>query len=454
MRRALVPLALLLPALAGCFSEAPGADVAPAGDAAPPAALPRLPEVVAPTFLPPVELGVVLLGAEPNVAVAPDGTVYVTTPLALWRSDDLGRTYKPIGEPACTPAPACVTSETNPGLDGGGDGATVVGPDGTVHWAGLSGDAGSVPYQRSTDKGESWTKAVDLAGGESSDREWIAMNRAGALFASWRGSQGSEDGVFVTVSTDGGGTWGNVTKVEDDGLQGPVAADPSSDHAYLPRADGDVTVSRTRDGATWETLVVAKGVGRTYVFPVAAVDRAGTVYVVWAQDVFLPGADPTGFLLQGPIAIPRVFYAFSMDHGETWSEPAPVSPEGVPAVFPWIAAGGPGGIAVAWYEGTTPTPSGRLPNLWHAAVAMSTTADAPGATFARSFVGDFNHVGPICTEGLFCSLTAADRSLLDFFEVRLLPDGSPVVAFAGDADVRTATVKVFASVMTEGTKLV
>jgi hypothetical protein len=144
----------------------------------------------------------------------------------------------------------------------------------------------------------------------------------------------------------------------------------------------------------------------------------------------------------------------SRDGGETFSEPRLLSDPARPAVFPWIAAGDAGRIAVSWYDAVAPTPSDRTPNVWNVAVAMSVTADQPEPVFETAFATPQPlHVGSICTSGLFCSLTAGDRSLLDFFELRLLPDGSPILAFAGDDDAKMATVKVFTTRMTEGTKL-
>jgi hypothetical protein len=93
------------------------------------------------------------------------------------------------------------------------------------------------------------------------------------------------------------------------------------------------------------------------------------------------------------------------------------------------------------------------PNVWHVKVVMSTTADLEKPVFKGAYVTDTpNHVGHICVVGSAC-FPAQDRSLLDFFEIRLLPDGSPVLAFVGDGDVRLETVKVYATRMTEGTSL-
>jgi hypothetical protein len=475
-RPVLAILAVSVLLLAGCLG-AGNVTTASVKAPAPPADLPR-PEVAVPKFLPPVQLGVVTLGSEPGVAVAPDGTVYVVSPsVGAWRSDDQGKTYKALGKAACAfGVPACpLTTENDAnGLDGGGDASFAVGPDGTVYSAGLSGKSGSIPFQLSTDKGQTWSKGFDVARKNSSDREWIVVNRTGSVFVSWRDFGSSKDrkcdlpvaplgisctgppsAVMMARSDDGGTNWTMPIRVSRDGHEGPIAPDPSSAWIFLPHVEnGSVVVSRSMDGgASWTTAKVGPAPQDTFDFPITTVDAAGTAYVVWNYD---PNAPPVGLPLFGPrpLVVPQVFLSTSKDHGVTWSKPALISPAGKPALFPWAVAGDAGRLAVAWYEGTAPTPSDRTPNVWHAAVAMSTSADAEKPAFKESFVSEQpNHVGPICTEGSFCTLTGADRSLLDFFEIRLLPDGSPVLAFVGDNDVHQATVKIYATRMTDGTKL-
>jgi hypothetical protein len=195
--------------------------------------------------------------------------------------------------------------------------------------------------------------------------------------------------------------------------------------------------------------------GRPFIFPVAAFDSAGTAYFVWSEDPDAPTqADLPVYETSRVVAIPRVLLSASRDKGLTWSAPVAVSDPSVPALMPWIAAGDAGRVVIAWYQGTAPTPANRLPNLFDVMVGMSTTADQEAPVFALAKVTESpNHIGAFCTEGLFCSLSGGDRSMLDFFEVRILPDGSPVLAFAADDDARMARVKVFATRMTEGTSM-
>jgi hypothetical protein len=466
-------LLLALPLLAGCLAPAPAADPLTPQDLA---ALPR-PEVAVPSFLAPIRLGLVGTGAEPSVGVGADGTVYVTTPLALWRSDDAGRTYQAIGEASCPRGlPACPGLETRqPGMQGGGDAAIAVTQDGRAHWLGLFAADASIPYQVSADRGATWSEPLDLANGNSTDREWIVVNRTGAMYAQWRDFGNASEcpappllalptdpgcslpsGILLRRSLDGGATWEPAVRATDDNRQGPVAPDPGSSWMYLPVYDGPngtIDVARSADGGvTWADVHAVEVPQRPFIFPVAAVDDAGTVYLVYATGE--PGPTGTGEPLDRNLAVPGVFLLTSVDHGANWSSPQRLSPEGVPAVFPWIAAGGPGRVAVAWYEAEQPWPSGRLPNLWHVVVAMSTTGDRSEATFKSARVTrEPMHVGGLCADGGACTTSGGDRSMLDFFELRLLPDGSPVLAFAGDGDVQRATVKVFASVMEQGTKL-
>lgn len=414
------------------------------------------PELVAPTFLAPIDLGSVTLGAEPSVAVAPDGTVYVTTPLALWRSDDGGKTYAALGKPFCPQGlPACPgLEESDPGLVDGGDASLAVTKDGTVHWAGLGG---GIPYQRSTDKGETWSDDMDVSDGTGSDREWIVVDADDRVHAQWRGADDDGASIFIRRSDDAGLTWGNVTRVAEDGRQGPVAVDPTNTSVMLlPHTfDGRLFVARSADGgATWTDLEVRPVNGRPFIFPIATFDANGTAYFVWSEDPDAPQQDLV--LIEGGrvVSIPTAYMVVSHDQGLTWGEPVSLSTPGVPALFPWIAAGDAGRVVVAWYEGQRPIPSNRVPNLFDVKVAMSVTADMPEPEFLVTQVNDEPvHVGAFCTEGLACTLTGGDRSMLDFFEVRILPDGSPVLAWAGDDSAKMARVKVFATRMDGGTSL-
>ena len=448
--------ALLL--LAGCST--PASTMAPADSAhagAPDASSAARLTASAPTFLPPVDLGTVLAGAEPSVAIAPDGTAYVETPLALWRSDDGGKSFQQMGAKGCTaPGPTCPPGlETyDPGLVGGGDGSLAVTADGTVQWAGLGT---GIPYQRSTDRGASWSRDVDVSDGTGSDREWVTADRdSGLLAVQWRGSDAKGSGIFVNTSMDNGLTWGKVARVADDGRQGPIAHDPTSPAMVLAHQTTNLLlVARSLDGgAHWTDGPDLPVNGRPYIFPVTAFDANGTAYLVFAADPDALSAVDVQVEASRVVAKPHVYLQVSHDKGASWTPPRMLSPPDVPAFFPWIDAGAAGRVVVAWYQAQEPVPANRLPNVFDVKVALSGNADQKDATFA---VGQANtspvHVGAFCTEGAACTLTGGDRSMLDFFEVRVHPDGGAVLAWTADDAVKQARVHVFAAKMSGGLDL-
>src|SRR5581483_6678319 len=450
--------ALLVP---GCVQQETPASTASTSASAAPDVRPELKDL---KVLPDVKLGVAQIGAEPNIAAAPDGTLYVTTPLYLWRSDDSGKSWKALGSDACDtgliPTPlGCPPGfeKKDPGLDGGGDGDIAIDANGSIYWAGLSGSSGPIPFQASTDKGVTWTKPVDLSNKTGSDREWIDAWGNGHVVVDWRDTKDGGKLAF-RHSVDGGKTWDSLQYWESDHVAGPIVHDPSSSSIYVPYIDDGkgIVVARTDDfGHNW-TKVLAAPISRTLllgfptsIFPVAAVDSAGTVYLVYASDDTLPDNVPVKAANRAVVHL-----LVSKDKGATWSKPVVVSPEGNTALFPWVAAGKPGRIAIAWYEGTLGAPNEVAPDLWNVHLVESATGDAEKPTWKGALLNSQpTHIGTICTDGLLCSLTGRDRSLLDFFEVTIAPDGQPHATWSGDANERMLSATVYAGGLSDGAAL-
>jgi hypothetical protein len=440
-----------------------------------------------PTFAEPVVLESLRGASEPNIRASAEDHVFVTTTgTHLWRSADGGATFEAVGEPGCLlmlPIADCPpgAKTRRSGLEGGGDGSLALDAQGTLFWAGLFGRNDSIPFQRSTDDGLTWTKPFDLADGNSTDREWLAVGPEGQVYAVWRDS-GKSDQPFplsflaeskprllFRASLDHGASWGPiVTVLEENLIDGPLAVDPADGTLYLPVGYFDgrpIDVLRSRDGgATWQAATVnsraedsplSDNIGniRQFIFPVAAVDDAGTVYLAWSEDRDAP---PQLSSAGGKFAMdPHVYLSVSKDHGASWSEPRRMSPPDRPAVLPAIAAGAPGRVALGWYQAVLGAPGEVLPNQWVVTLAESTTADMDGATWvAGQVTPEPIHLGSICTQGTGC--TAGDRSRGDFFEVALRANGLPVLAFVKDtippSDNGTRTDVVVARA-TDGTPL-
>jgi len=444
MRAALLAASLatltVLTALAGCTGNAPPA-AAPEPTSQAPAPAP-LPALEAPTIRADLTLGPG--DGEPNIAIAPDGTIYVTPVSQLYRSTDGGKTFKDLG-----------TDRT----DGHGDGDTLVTPDGTLHWLGLFGrNNEAIPYQRSTDQGDHFSTSVDLSAkgsspGTGSDREWLALGADGAVGASWR--DGDQGGIVAfRVSHDVGLSWDQRRTMMPDALGGPLAGGLAP-HEWMEAAvtfgsdatgtgmqgtTSDLMLAHTwDDGQTWNlTHVVTPDQSAQVglvgfpvsIFPVTAVDANGTVYIAFAAD-----AHATPATTPKPAARSGVYLSVSHDGGRTFTTPKLLSDPAHAALMPAIAAGAAGRIAIAWYENEHGIPSENLPDEWDTKLWESSDADA-GAAHAvlAQLNGAPNHIGAVCTGGSGCLVS--DRCLLDYFEVALDGQGLPQVAWAS-CDVGT-----------------
>jgi hypothetical protein len=401
--------------------------------------------------------------AEPNLAVAPDGTLYASNPCAIWRSDDAGATWK---------------ETAHKGQTGCGDGDIAVGSAGQLYWLGLGGTGTRVPFEVSLDRGESFSRPYDVSApngkdkGTGSDREWIDVAPGDRVATTWRGGDSSGGFLEFRGSRDGGATWDAKAKVGDDGDEGPIAHDPVTGQLYVPVVDfADTTglaqptvrVHTSTDfGAHWDKSTVttfprsspAEPNGYASDFPTMAVDSAGTVYLAYSGDAsaYFEGVTPPEEL-----AIYGIYLAVSHDHGATWSQPLLVSDPRFDARFPWIVAGAPGRVAVTWYESMHQVPGEALPDQWNVRLWESVTADQrEPKSAAVTLTPTPNHTGSVCTSGTGCA--AADRSLLDYFEMAIGADGQPIVVWASSTlgtgiGVAVQTTSVVFGGVTGGTPL-
>ncbi|MFA5943876.1 MAG: sialidase family protein [Candidatus Thermoplasmatota archaeon] len=457
--RTIAALAALL-LLAGCLdSETP--DPLSAGTSSSTTALPLVLET--PVALPEVDLG--SAAGEPNIAVGADGAIYVSDPsIGIWRSDDGGASYRKMAAKSIT---------------GGGDGDIVIDARGCIHWLGLfgtdaKGEAAPIPYQVSCDQGATFSDAVDLSNGTGSDREWIGQSQTGVLYASWRGSDAEGNGVIsTTTSFDGGANWTPLAVMSPDAVGGPIVAGRVPGQVFeamttfptgtLPTEGGSgIDLARSLDhGMTWEVLPVfvppqSAQFGLigfpTSIFPVVAMDDAQTLYVVFSADQeAVAGTTPKAAARFG------VYLTSSNDLGQSWSDPVLLSNPDHVALMPWIDAGAAGRVVVTWYENTLGLPADVLPDLWNVKLWESITADEAspeGVTVQLNALP--NHIGAVCTSGTGC--LAGDRSLLDFFEVAIQPNGHPVATWgysiAGTGvGVSAQGANVFAGGIASGTPL-
>jgi hypothetical protein len=406
---------------------------------------------------------------EPSLAISTKGLIDVCTPGGggnnHWTSHDDGKTF--------------FTTKT-PG--GGGDCENDWLPNGDLIAADLNVQNSIMTY--STDGGRTW-KSGGTAGIEQ-DRQWLAHSPNGkTTYLVYHDF--AVEAEFFARSTDGGRTWpaedganlintptqgaglaqnpllppgsGDVPNLVDQGintLSGPMVLAPDGKDFYVVYAVSDSTtnINPTQgtppfgefrgivvahaelEGMAWDNRYVvtappaatdptgAKRTSLTAIFPWMFVDRKGTVYVVYNADTEGDGHY-------------RMTYIYSSDKAKTWNKPVALSalPAGKgEALYATGAGGAPGVIDVAWYQADNSTATGDVNGLWQVNYAQVRKADTPNPEVVErsAVLGTPIHKGGICLEGILCTGGRGDRSLLDFFELAIGPDGQAQVAFANN----------------------
>lgn len=230
--------------------------------------------------------------------------------------------------------------------------------------------------------------------------------------------RGSSDSHMVLFSTCRGAKEGKATTAA------ATAAACTNPTLVAPSDPGRVNTN-------WSDYTVAK-LPPGYVaksFDIGAIDSAGNVYVTWVQYKLNTAGEY--------ISTGQVMMSSSTNGGGTWSKPHQLNPPSQPTViFPWITAGDPGRIDVAWYAAPQATDGGKFgpDNLqhgtWDVQLAQSTNALSKTPTFAVTKVSD-HHVkySGISTGGLGGS---ADRSLGDYLQVKTGVNGEAVLSYVDD----------------------
>jgi hypothetical protein len=392
---------------------------------------------------------------EPSIAIAPDGTVYASTPgdngAVLARSDDKGKTW--------TKLPTATSTATQAALKGG-DSDVVVAKDGTVYAADLNVDG--ITVFRSTDKGAHFPQQSFV--NSTSDREWLAVTgpHGENVYVVWH--EIATGTMLAAVSHDSAKTFGvpqvlysnagtTAESVHDGTAIGGVSTD-SRGRVFVSYATSRLTTTDTTygtppvdtihlsvlepEGSGWHDYLVNGGADDANYgnfWMASAVDRGDTVYAVYS-----------GYAHKGQPM--HVWLQASTDHGRTWTTPYAVDDvlPGPPGqdLFGWVAGGGKGVAVVSWYH--TAAPNKDVGGIdWTVPVAQvrGLTTGHPSVVWGLASDHSVHH-GPICTLGTFCGIlpgSSDDRSLLDFFKVAVAPDGMPAVTWSDnnrvDGDART-----------------
>lgn len=445
-----------------------------------------------PTFRlpPPLALGGPLYGAgEPSIVAGLDGSLYVSFPGCddgpyyfvsypgsetcahglVYKSTDLAESWTRLNRHPDGRL-------TDDGPEANGDADVTVDSAGTVYASNLGG--GGIQFHRSLDGGRTWQYMANIVPPteddsddpdvhEGADRQWLAAAGPGHVINAWMRTSPKRD-VELNTTFDGGGNWtGNLTFGDNIGWLGSVQFAPDGMHAYVPytqpeggpiavglgiadhftmhvlrTADGGLTWDDVDTGMAWDTTVTGAHWSGGHMAPTLDVTGDGTIVVAMAVDNWITPTGTSGLPAatnQGTVLILR----YSRDGGATWSETQAFGQNSVQAlsafdtfnlgerVFPWVTGGAGDRFAITFFASPAPVDSDVAGTVWSLhAIIVDGAAD--GELRMQEAVIDPNvHEGAICTRGGLCG-GPGDRTLLDYFESDLTPDGRLVVVYPSD----------------------
>jgi hypothetical protein len=302
--------------------------------------------------------------------------------IAFARSTDGGRTWD-----APVNVPGTVGSNLNTW-----DPAIAVAPDGTVYVSFMLSRNGQYypVVDASFDHGVTFSQTSSLVPPDPKnwgDRDFIAVGPDGTVYVTWDygpertsltyicASNGScafatgDLNVVLQKSTDGGKTWSTMSYISpgfpaSGGDSAPLVVEPNgridvlyqgyqitNPTTYTMSPAYSYFTSSTDGGATWSAPVAVgpqagtMSLSEWWIDGDLGIDAAGNLYATWDTQ----GTNPDGS------ANDVGWLSFSTDHGTRWSAPVQVPPDrlNVPHIME-VAGGGSGVAYVSWLSTSNP----------------------------------------------------------------------------------------------------
>ena len=284
---------------------------------------------------------------EPMVAELGDGALLVTgfprlphlpaRPPSLWKSVDDGRSWGRAN-----------AGSPEEGAGGNSDTDLAVAPDGTVYFVSMgfnrtSNEGTHITIGVSRDHALSWSWTY-LAQNARVDRPWVEVAPDGMAHVIWNDG----DGVYHTVSSDGGLTWEERPKVSVRGGSSHLAVGPNGELAVRITplsasggrydADFDLLAVSTDRGQTWTRNAVPgtldwenAGLDTVprWVEPLAW-DADGRLYHLWSEGR-------------------EMWLGSSADNANTWTTWR-IAQDNDVVFFPYLVARGSGELAATWFS--------------------------------------------------------------------------------------------------------
>jgi len=409
------------------------------------------------TFSTPTYVDTARAGGEPSVVTAPDGSLLyaahagtthfysleVDNPTSTaffdnyrgqvytWYSTDQGKTWNFVDR--------TLPPDNAPG-SGFSDPDFAIDAAGNVYLSEIN--LANVAMSKSTTNGRSY-QLQNFFAEDITDRQWSAAGPANVLFLD--GNPEESGGTVPTEpvgnsahtiyrSTDGGKTFSEG--IADAGGLGDIVYDLGSSTLYEAHlGGGSLQVAAFRHSLdadattalTPELNTVATGVSMLSHWPAIDTDSKGNVYIVWDESG--AGVRPAG-----------IWYSYSTTAGRTWAAPTRVDPDDRTDIWPWIAVGDPGKVAIAWMGNDHALPGNDAEaagtnDPWNIYIAQTQNglgclgSTSPGFRANRATPDPF-HIGTICMGGTTCQAELIDRRLGDYFTIDIDSTGAVVAAYS------------------------
>jgi hypothetical protein len=412
---------------------------------------------------------------EPSVAVdRSDGTVWVAWQASgthVARSDDGGRTWaqvlleSDVGDvdvrvggqtPCATPvAPVIVNGVTvTPGCTPGTH---------RVYVSSIEEVPGALQTHlaHSDDRGASWG-VNELAAFNPSfiDRPWLAVYASTAsasqdsVYIAYHDFSASQ--IWVASSHDGGQTFTQTNVFANNPMAeiqsfcntipSDIEVDANTGEVYVQWITADPAANTTEGcnisqienfhqvwvahsangGLTWDAHQVFDGGPTTNtdkIFATLAVDLGGNVYSVFPDNI--TASDHFD-----------IWFSHSSDKAQTWSAPAKVDSDKGTHYFPWVAGGSNGRVDFIWLNSPDYTPTDAEQSPWWTFFAQTTNGTSATPKFNQtSASSSVMHVGGICTNGIFCTVSGGNRDLADSISIAIDRGGSAALVWTDQGRV-------------------
>ena len=302
----------------------------------------------------------------------------------------------------------------------------------------------NIAVSKSTDGGRSYGIANPFAF-TSSDRQWMAADAKDVLYMTANGFGGgtfpSEPlgnlGHFMAKSTDGGVTWSEAITSNPDGVA-DIQIDSRDGTLYEISAgtNGDLGMAafrkirgETENFTDPEITPIAEGVGYSgvgrLIDPTFDMDDNGNLYIVWTENG--QGARPAG-----------IWYSYSTDRNKSWAAPVRIDPGKDTDIWPWLAVGKTGHVAVTYLAVDKFLTDNNAENAaaddgWNVIVAQTDNglgcsgSDEPGFNITQASAKPV-HFGTICMGGTVCQAELVDRRLGDYFANEIDGNGNTYIS--------------------------